>query len=92
MEIQVTLTGRETIDACVNIDHDINTSVAYGLAFNDDGDVVAETDSTRYSGFCEAEIVYHELHRLIAWRWGIESGDIADALDMRGIMCDCEED
>lgn len=85
-----TLTGRITIDASIDIHRGIETASAWGLAFDQDADVIADTDSTRYSGYCDAEIAYHELHRLFAGRWGIESEDIAAAVDAQLPICECD--
>jgi len=85
------IAGRMTIDATIDVHRGIETASAWGLAFDQDADVIAETESTRYSGFCDAEIVYSELHRLFAGRWGIESEDIASAVDSVLPLCECEE-
>ena len=78
------------LDVRIYVDYGINTAAAYGVAFDDNANVRAETDSSRYSGYCAAEIVYHETHRLIAGRWGVESGDIAAAVDSILPICECE--
>ncbi|MEV5068896.1 hypothetical protein MRBLMI12_000452 [Microbacterium sp. LMI12-1-1.1] len=87
-----TLTGRETIEARITIDPGIHTTSAYGLAFNADADTVGDTDSTRYSGYCPTCVAYHEIHRVIAGRWGIESEDIATAVDANMPPCHCDTD
>ena len=74
------LTGRIPVELSIDVHWGIETASAWALAFNDDADVVGETESTRYSGFCDSEIMYAEAHRVIAGRWGIESQDIATAI------------
>ncbi|OJU44434.1 MAG: hypothetical protein BGN98_13700 [Microbacterium sp. 69-7] len=78
------------IDARVFITRGTSTAESYGIAFDEDGATIAETSANRYSGFCDAEIAYDEAHRLMAWRWGVESEDIAAAVDAAGLTCDCE--
>lgn len=73
------------------IDHEgSEASSAYGIAFNADAETIADTRTTRYSGYCDAEIFYAELHRLIAQRWGLESADIAAAIEAQGFSCECD--
>lgn len=85
-----TLAGRITIDATIEISHGTETVSAWGLAFDGNADVIGETDSARYSGFCDSEVAYDELHRLINGRWGVESEDIAAAIDARMPACQCD--
>ena len=89
---RLALAGRATIDAHVTLAPGPHKIDAYGIAFNDDADVVAETGSTGYIDYCRACILYHELHRLIAGRWGIESQTIADAVETEfPYGCTCDE-
>lgn len=93
-----TVTGRATIEAHITIEPGgygmpgAQRTVGYGIAFNDDADTVADTDSTGYIDYCRPEIAYHELHRLIAGRWGIESETIAAAVDEVMGECTCDPD
>lgn len=84
------LSGRIAVEAWISITRGTETATAFGLAFDSDADVLAETDSTRYSGYCDSEIAYHEVHRLLASRWGIESEDIAAAVDAQLPVCECD--
>jgi hypothetical protein len=88
---QFTLEGRLRLDARIYVTPGPHKIDAYGLAFDDGANIRAETNSTGYIGYCRACIAYHELHRLIAGRWGIESETIADAVEGRfphGCTCD----
>ena len=79
------------LDVRIYVDYGVDTAAAYGIALDDNANVRAETDSSRYSGYCAAEIVYHEAHRLIAGRWGVESEDIAAAVESILPPCECED-
>ena len=92
----ITLAGDIAIEAHVHIGNGgyampgAQSIGAWGMAFNDDADVIAETDTHQYVDYCESEILYHELHRLFAGQYGIESETIGYAVDETGLSCDCE--
>lgn len=58
---------------------------AYGLAFNDDADLVAETGSRHYIGYCTADV-------LASIMGDLTNGDdiMRDALAAHGLTCCCD--
>lgn len=90
-----TLTGSETVHAFITIGTGghvmpgMQSTGAYGIAFNDAAETIAETGEHRYVDYCQAEIAGLELQRLIADRWGIDS-DAIDAAVSEQLECDCE--
>lgn len=94
-----TIPGRITVEAHVTIGGagsggyampGAQSVGAYGIAFDDDANTVGDTSEHRYIDYCPSGIAYHELHRLIAGRWGIESEGIAAAVDALMPPCECE--
>jgi hypothetical protein len=83
----LTLNG---LDARVTLDHGVNTVSAYGLTFDESADVVTETESRRFSGYCDSEIVYSIACDMLHTRRGIEAEDISDAVEALGLTCECE--
>lgn len=85
----ITING---LDAQVQIGNGYETSGAATIVFDDDANIVAETEFTRYSGYCTAEIVYLELDKTLTTRRGIESHDVANAVLVLGLECTCDDD
>ena len=85
----ITLKG---LEARVFIDPGHETTGAYTIVFDENGDVVVVSESKRYSGFCTQEILYSQLGETIWSRRGIDYPDIADELERQGYVCHCEDD
>lgn len=79
------------LEASITLDSGAETTRAYGIAFDENGDTISETESRRFSGFCDSEIVYDIASELLTTRRQIESEGIADALEAIGLVCACED-
>jgi len=88
MEYRITING---LDARVNVDHGAETVSAYGITFDENARIVTETRAyrSRYSGFCNACIVYDMAADMLTTRRGIEYDDVSDALEPAGLTCMC---
>lgn len=86
----IALPDMRGLDVSVSITHGINTASAYGLTLDENADVVAETDTRRFSGFCDRCIAYDIAGDMIATRRRIEHSDISDALDEIELECRCD--
>ena len=87
MEYRITING---LDARVNVDHGAETVSAYGITFDEDARIVTETRPARWSGFCDACIVYDVAGTMLATRRRIEYDDVIDALERAGMACTCD--
>lgn len=86
------------LEAHVNIEHGFQATSAWGIAFDEDADIVVETETRRFLGFCDYEIAYEVAGDMLAGRRahpaatrGIEWADISAAIEALGHACDCEE-
>lgn len=62
---------------------------ASSIAFNSDADIVAETTTTTYCGYCAAEIIHQEIAAMIP---NVSDERIAHLLESRGLECECDEE
>jgi hypothetical protein len=80
------------LDARVTITRGNETASAWGILFDENAEIVTETESTRYSGYCDAEILTAVVGEMAFSRRGIEWDDIhatVEALDLPA--CECED-
>lgn len=68
---------------------------AHGIYFNHNADIIAETRTTTYHGYCTQEILCQEIPRLLT----ILGRDVPDyevldymVTDATGLTCDCDDD
>lgn len=84
-------------DARVTVEHGRETTQARTIVFDDESDsteIIYSTpnDSTRYSGYCTAEIISRQLFDALLTRRQIEAEDIGAALEAQGLECRCDDD
>lgn len=77
------------LEARVTLSHGVQSVTAHGICFNENGDIVTETDSKQFIGYCDAEILYAVADGMLTTRRRIESSEVWDALP---IQCECDDD
>ncbi len=77
------------LEARVTLSHGVHSVTAHGICFDENGDIVTETDGRQFMDYCDAEIVYLIADEMMTTRRQIESSDVWDALP---IQCECEDD
>lgn len=77
------------IEPHVVIEPSLQGSRAYGLAFNDGADVIAETDSRQFIDYCHACIAHSIIHELLDSLSTAHAG-LYDYLDAAGLPCQCD--
>ena len=80
------------LEARVTLEHGANTISASGIVFDEYSNIVTERDTLRYSGFCDAEIVYSIAGDMLTTRRRIEHEDVADAVQALGLTCTCDDE
>ena len=78
-------------DLSITVDQSLQGYRAYGIAFNDDADIVEETESRQYIGYCTADV-------LVSIAGDLTNGDddtrdatdIWDAINSAGLFCHCD--
>lgn len=55
----------DNLEAMVYIEPSMQGNRAYSLLFNDDAEIVSETDSVQYIDYCRTEICAREIDRML---------------------------
>ena len=77
----------DNLEAMVYIEPALQGSRAYSLLFDDDAEIVAETDSVQYVDYCRTEICAGEINKLLP----DNNLDVWDILASAGMPeCVCE--
>lgn len=84
---RITLKG---LEASITIEHGHETDSAYGILFDENAAIIRETESQRYSGFCDREITYSIACTLYDHARQVEPADIWDALSALTPECECD--
>lgn len=53
------------LEASISVEPSLQGLRAHSLLFNDDADIVAETDSTQYIDYCHTEVCAREIFKLL---------------------------
>jgi hypothetical protein len=80
------------LEARVFLDYGVNTTGASAILFDEDANVISETESSRYSGFCTRCIIYSQLVKVYDYRRQVEPADIDNALYDADYSCNCDDD
>ena len=86
MEYRITVNG---LDARITIERGAEAARAYGITFDEHATIVADARPARWSGYCDACIVYDVASAMLVTRRRIECDDVADALERAGLTCMC---
>lgn len=85
-----TLDGIRGLDLSITLEGTPQGMRGYGLAFNDDADIVAETESRHYIGYCRADVLASIIGDLTNVDPMQDAADIWDALNASDIHCHCD--
>ena len=64
---------------------------AYGIAFDEDANIIADFDSRTYGGYCTAEILERIAYMMFNKHRAIEYEQIVSAVESAGHECTCED-
>lgn len=64
---------------------------AYSILFDDNADVINETESIQYIGYCLSCVAYRVACDLFDYRKQVEPFAIADSLEADGLSCHCDD-
>ena len=79
------------LDLSITIEPSSQGYRGYGIAFDDDADIVAETDSRMYIGYCIPDVLASIAGDLTNGDDVMrDASDIFDALHARGLICHCD--
>jgi uncharacterized protein YuzB (UPF0349 family) len=86
-----TLDGIRGLDLSITVEPSMQGMRGYGIAFDDDADIVAETESRQYIGYCIADVLASIAGDLTNGDDNMrDASDIFEAIGAAGIECHCD--
>lgn len=86
-----TLDNVRGLDLSITIEPSLQGYRGYGIAFDDDADIVAETDARMYIGYCIPDILASIAGDLTNGDDNMrDASDIFAALHALGLVCHCD--
>ena len=80
------------LDARITIDRGNSVGYpAYGIAFDEDANIIADFDSRTYGGYCHAEILAVMAHAMFNRHRPVEFEAVTYAVAVAGHECQCED-
>lgn len=86
-----TLDNIRGLDLSITVEPSLQGYRGYGIAFDNDADIVAETDSRQYIGHCITDVLASIAGDLTnGYDIMRDASDIFDALESHGLVCHCD--
>lgn len=86
-----TLDNIRGLDLSITVEPSMQGMRGYGIAFDNDADIVAETEARQYIGYCIPDVLASIAGDLTNGDDIMrDASDIFDALAERGLFCHCD--